>query len=141
MNRSSLLLKKGGSGLLLQLVPHQGGHTPFQQVWGSPVQALAGQGHVPCCGEDVPATGQSGATVLAVSVASAQVQLCRAGAEGCWGPPPGLGRWAFAHRSCVPGQSVLPSCRAVGGRQWLHSIRDDKKGQLDLLQESAGAKV
>lgn len=54
MNRSSLLLKKGGSGLLLQLVPHQDGHTPFQQVWGSPVQALAGQGHVPCCGEDVP---------------------------------------------------------------------------------------
>lgn len=57
---------------------------------------------------------QTGATVLAVSVASAQVQLCRAGAEGCWGPPPGLGRWAFAHRSCVPGTVCAAKLQSCG---------------------------
>lgn len=29
----------------------------------------------------------------------------------------------------------MPSGRAVGGRWWLHSIRDDKKDRADLLQD------
>lgn len=92
---------------------------------------------MPCHGEDVPQT----------PAASGRWSLQRHQPQPkCSSAGPGLRDTRDLSPGLVPtgggclGGSLLPSSRAVGGSQWLHSIRDDKKDQPDLLQDPARCK-